>query len=182
MASQLRGILPSALKLGEQEPVGPPKVILKGGVIGAKPGPWAVWETSFRLGDGSPESRSCEELNRTDTPKKAYEYWSTLMLRNTAFGEWKGHPVIVCLPRSKDGYEFSALEVAHYIAAILENRPAWCLRCGTMFVPKRSDAEYCSDTCRWADQKAKQRRKQKKRAKAAQTLEQLELLRSAATE
>jgi len=163
MAAILRGVLPATLALVRQEPVGPPKIITK--VVDEKTGelvPSGVWETSFHLGDGSVEANQAQESNRTKTPADAYEYWSSLMLRQTTLAEWKGVPAILCLGVNyKNGIHVSSLEVAHYATAILTNRPAWCLRCGSIFVPARSDAEYCGDTCRWADQKAKQRKKQR---------------------
>ena len=164
MAAILRDVLPATLVLG------PPKKIIDkvvneqtGELVKRVNPPYAVWETPFRLGDGPPQANFCKELNRTKTPDGAYEYWSFVVLRQTMLTEWKGVTAILCFDNtgSKDGIRVSSLEVAHYASALLDNRPAFCLRCGNIFVPARSDAEYCGDTCRWADQKAKQRKKQR---------------------
>jgi hypothetical protein len=152
MTAILRGVLPSTIALAKQQPVGEPRT------INTPQGKAQVWETSFRLDDESVEAKCCRELRFAGTASAAYEYWTFLVLQQARMAEWKGRPAILCC--GKHG-AITSLEVAHYVATLLNHRPTWCLRCGNLFVSKRSDAEYCGDACRWADQKAKQRKKRR---------------------
>lgn len=150
-----RGSLPAIQDLIRQEPVGPPKGIIKNGVLGGRPGPWAVWETTFKLRDGSPEAKYLEEVESTDTPEKAYDYWTKTILRQTMLVEFKREPAILCL----NGKLLSSLEVAHYVWAIVGGMQTVCINCGKTFLCNRKDNQYCSERCKWAKRKANQRAK-----------------------
>ena len=90
----------------------------------------------------------------TKTPQQAYEFWTQKILGLTAVVEWRGRPALLC----RWDKHITALEVAHYAAVVLGEGPLMCLRCQKVFTG-RSDAQVCSDRCKWAWNKANQRRK-----------------------
>jgi hypothetical protein len=161
-AQALRRYIPilqaTAKSLSEEEPTGPPVAIFPRGVVGGK-GPWAAWETSFRLGDGSLTDRWLKEYSRVDTAQKAHDYLASLMLRDTMLAELKRSPAILCLNS----------ESAHYAGQVLGDEHGICRNktCLKLFLHRRKDDQYCSDRCRWAarqrDYRAKKRAQRKEK-------------------
>jgi hypothetical protein len=138
----LRDLLPEIQKELSREPTGPPKMIIRNGVLEAKPGPWAVWEIPFN-------QETIKESRGTLTPQSAYDYWTKKMMGRTHVVEWRGGSAVLC----------NDIEVAHYALAVLGGKQGACLQCHRLFLKAREDAQYCSSKCKWAKQKFNQRHK-----------------------